>query len=156
MVTGFEPVYDENSKVLILGSFPSVKSREINFYYGHPRNRFWRIMEKAAGIGNLNTIEEKKRFLINNRIALWDIVMRCEIKGSSDSSKKISEVADIKKLMGSAAINKIICNGKTAYGIFIRNFPEYADITQCLPSTSPANFKFDENMWLSALSELFE
>ena len=152
METGFLPFYQKDSKVLILGSFPSVKSREVNFYYGNARNRFWSILEKSKNTAKLTTRNEKKEFLLKHNIALWDIVYKCEIKGSADSSIKIIEVADIDKLLSLTQINKILCNGKTAYNIFMCYYEKYRDITISLPSTSPANFKFDENAWLNALS----
>ena len=82
----FEPVYDDHSSVLILGTFPSVKSREQNFYYGHPGNRFWRVLAKVTGQPMPETIEEKRAFLLANGIALWDVIAECDIAGSSDSS----------------------------------------------------------------------
>lgn len=136
------PVYNKNSKILILGSFPSVKSRELNFYYGHPQNRFWKLMSKIYNEEIGDEIDLKKQFLLKNNIALWDSLKSCEIKGSSDASITNVEINNIEELMKKSNISKIIFNGKTAYNLFVKN----ADMTKysnseirILPSTSPAN-----------------
>ena len=138
----FGPVYNKNSKILILGSFPSVKSRELNFYYGHPQNRFWKLMSKIYNEEIGDEIDLKKQFLSKNNIALWDTLKSCEIKGSSDASITNVEINNIEELMKKSNISKIIFNGKTAYNLFVKN----ADMTKysnseirILPSTSPAN-----------------
>ena len=121
----FPPLYDTNSKVLILGSFPSVKSREQMFFYGHPQNRFWK---------------EKCNLLYNSHIALWDVIASCDISGSSDSSIKNVVANDLTVILESADIKQIFVNGKTAekyYNKYIRNTIGREAI--CLPSTSPAN-----------------
>ena len=138
----FGPVYNKNSKILILGSFPSVKSRELNFYYGHPQNRFWKLMSKIYNEEIGDEIDIKKQFLSKNNIALWDSLKSCEIKGSSDASITNVEINNIEELIKKSNISKIIFNGKTAYNLFVKN----ADMTKysnseirILPSTSPAN-----------------
>lgn len=138
----FGPVYNKNSKILILGSFPSVKSRELNFYYGHPQNRFWKLMSKIYNEEIGDEIDLKKQFLLKNNIALWDTLKSCEIKGSSDASITNVEINNIEELIKKSNISKIIFNGKTAYNLFVKN----ADMTKysnseirILPSTSPAN-----------------
>ncbi len=134
-----EPIYDNNSKILILGSFPSVKSRENHFYYGHPQNRFWRVLEALYNV-KLDSIDSKKSFLYENSIALWDVISSCEIQGSSDSSIKNIEVNDIELLLNNSDITKIFVNGKKAeeyYNKYI--FPKIKLKCICLPSTSPAN-----------------
>lgn len=144
----FGPVYDENSKILILGSFPSVKSREQCFYYGHPRNRFWRVLTAVYGTQetNLHTIEEKKKFLKENGIALWDVIGSCDIKGSSDSSIKNIQVNDIDGILRKAHIQKIILNGGKAYELFEKYcYREGMPDAVKLPSTSPANAAWDLN-----------
>jgi len=133
-----EPVFDERSKILILGSFPSVKSRETGFYYGHPQNRFWRVLAGVFGAEIPITIDEKKRFLLENNIALWDVIHSCEIEGSADSTIKNVVVNNLSEITAAANITKIITNGKKAdelYNKYIKT-----DI-KCvsLPSTSPAN-----------------
>ena len=136
----FPPLYDKNSKILILGSFPSVKSREQNFFYGHPQNRFWKVvatvLEKEIPI----TIEEKREFLLFSNIALWDVIASCEITGSSDSSIKNVVANDLTEILETANIKKIFVNGKTAekyYNRYIKD--KIGRDAVCLPSTSPAN-----------------
>ena len=120
---GFDPVYDGNSVVLILGSFPSVKSRAEGFYYGNKQNRFWRTVSVFFGAELPKTVEEKRAFVLRNRIALWDVVTACEIEGSQDSSIVNERIADIPALLEKSNIKAILCNGTTAYGLLAKNFP---------------------------------
>lgn len=139
----FPPLYDENSKILILGSFPSVKSREQNFFYGHPQNRFWKVMAIIMEREIPTTIEEKQEFLLSSNIALWDVIASCEITGSSDSSIKNVVANDLTEILNNANIKQIFVNGKTAekcYNKYIRN--KIGRDAVCLPSTSPANAEF--------------
>ena len=152
MIKGFEPVFDKNSNILILGSFPSIKSREILFYYGNKQNRFWKLLSKIFN-AEFNTTDEKKDFLYKNKIALWDIVDECEIKGSSDSSIKIIKVSDLSVILEKADIKKIICNGKKAYEIYKKYYGNLQTECICLPSTSPANVLFNEELWINGLKE---
>jgi hypoxanthine-DNA glycosylase len=134
------PLFDENSKILILGSFPSVKSREQEFFYGHSQNRFWRVIAHIFNDSIPKTVEEKKIMLLKNNIALWDVIASCDIIGSSDSSIKNVVANDISVILNSAKIEKIIVNGKTAekyYNKYIK--PKINREAVCLPSTSPAN-----------------
>ncbi|MBE6624115.1 MAG: DNA-deoxyinosine glycosylase [Ruminococcaceae bacterium] len=134
------PLFDKNSKILILGSFPSVKSREEAFFYGHPQNRFWRVIAHIFNDSIPNTVDEKRTMLLKNNIALWDVIASCDIIGSSDSSIKNVLANDISTILNSAKIEKIIVNGKTAekyYNKFIKSKINREAI--CLPSTSPAN-----------------
>ena len=134
------PVWDQHSHILILGSFPSVKSREQQFFYGHPQNRFWRVMAAVFDAECPQTIEEKRSFLLQHGIALWDVVASCEIKGSSDSSMKKVSVNDLTPLLRDAPIQKIYVNGKTAQKYYIRyTQPKTGYDAIVLPSTSPAN-----------------
>ena len=136
----FGPLYNENSKVLILGSFPSVKSREENFFYGHPQNRFWKVLSQVLGQKTPQTIEEKREFLLENSIALWDVIASCEITGSSDSSIKDVTANDISVILDSTHIKKIYVNGKTAEKYFNKYIKsKIGRAAVCLPSTSPAN-----------------
>ena len=138
----FGPVYNKNSKILILGSFPSVKSRELNFYYGHPQNRFWKLMSKIYNGEIGDEIDIKKQFLSKNNIALWDSLKSCEIKGSSDASITNVEINNIEELIKKSNISKIIFNGKAAYNLFVKNadMTKYSNLEiRILPSTSPAN-----------------
>lgn len=153
---GFEPVYDKYSRLLILGSFPSVKSRQVEFYYGNKQNRFWRIICSHFNENIPQTTEDKIKFLHFNKIALWDIVTECEITGSKDDTIKNFKVADVKTLLQNSDIRFIILNGGTAFKIFEAN---YGDITvpyAKLPSTSPANTRFNEEEWHCAISRAFE
>lgn len=136
----FPPLYDENSKVLILGSFPSVKSREEMFFYGHPQNRFWKVIATVCNTDTPVTVEEKKKLLYENHIALWDVIASCDITGSSDSSIKNVVANDLTVILESADIKQIFVNGKTAekyYNKYIRDTIGIEAV--CLPSTSPAN-----------------
>ena len=136
----FPPLYDKNSKILILGSFPSVKSREQRFFYGHPQNRFWKVVSSVLNCETPITIDEKKKFLFNNHIALWDVIASCEIAGSSDSSIKNVIVNDLTQILSEADIKQIYVNGKTAEKYFNKyTKPLISREAVCLPSTSPAN-----------------
>ena len=139
----FMPVYDESSKALILGSFPSVKSREQGFYYGHPQNRFWKVLAAVCGCEVPKTIEEKKAMLLANHIAIWDVIDSCDIIGSSDSSIKNVVPADIAGILHKTKITRIFANGKTA-GVLYKKFSEESTGIEAvvLPSTSPANAAF--------------
>lgn len=139
----FDPVCDENSRILILGSFPSVKSRENQFYYGHPQNRFWKMLARLLGESVPESIEEKKSLLLRHGIALWDVVSSCDIKGSSDSSIRNVIPCDIKGLLKRAPIHTILANGDTAYRLYNRYCEAETGIPaiKC-PSTSPANAVF--------------
>ncbi len=134
------PIYDENSGILILGSFPSVRSREEGFFYGHPQNRFWKVTAAVFGEDTPRTVEEKKSFLIRNRIALWDVIGSCDIVGSSDSSIKNVSANDLSVILDSADIRQIFVNGQTAFKYY-RKYSEKKTGRPaiCLPSTSPAN-----------------
>lgn len=136
----FEPVFDEGSRILILGTFPSVKSRENHFFYGHPQNRFWKVMAALTGWEVPQTIEEKKRLLLENGIAIWDVIESCEIQGSSDSSIKNVVPADLSRIFEAAEIEKICANGNKAYELYMKySFEKTGRKIEKLPSTSPAN-----------------
>lgn len=136
----FSPLYNASSKILILGSFPSVKSREQMFFYGHPQNRFWKVVSAVFGCDVPVNIEEKRRFLLSNGIALWDVIASCEITGSSDSSIKNVTANDISIILKSAEICRIFVNGKTAEKYYNKYIKKSIGIDAvCLPSTSPAN-----------------
>lgn len=139
-VHSIAPVFDKDSKVLILGSFPSVRSREEGFFYGHPQNRFWKVTSRIFGEELPVTIDEKKAFLIRNHIALWDVIGSCEIDGSSDSSIRDVTVNDLSVILGTADIRAIFLNGKKAEQYYLKYlFPILKRDAVCLPSTSPAN-----------------
>ena len=136
----FEPIFDKNSEILVLGSFPSVKSRENNFYYAHPQNRFWRVVASVYSCPVPKNVEEKKNMLLSNKIAVWDVIKSCEITGSADSTIKSVIPNDLSEILSVADIKKIYANGKTAqslYNKYIKNSTGFDIIS--LPSTSPAN-----------------
>ena len=136
----FDPLYDENSHILILGSFPSVKSREQAFFYGHPQNRFWRLLALLFREPVPQTIPEKRALCHTHHIALWDVIASCEIVGSSDSSIKNAKANDISTILSVAPIERIFVNGKTASKLYDRYIlPQIGRPAVCLPSTSPAN-----------------
>ena len=140
LVHPIAPVFDKDSKVLILGSFPSVKSREEGFFYGHPQNRFWKVTSQVFGEELPVTIDEKKAFLIRNHIALWDVIGSCEIEGSSDSSIRNVTVNDLSVILDAADIRAVFLNGKKAELYYMKYlFPALKRDAVCLPSTSPAN-----------------
>lgn len=136
----FEPIFDKNSEILVLGSFPSVKSRENNFYYAHLQNRFWRVVASVYSCPVPKTVEEKKNMLLSNKIAVWDVIKSCEITGSADSTIKSVIPNDLSEILSVADIKKIYANGKTAqslYNKYIKKSTRFDIIS--LPSTSPAN-----------------
>lgn len=136
----FGPVFDKDSRILILGSFPSVKSREAAFFYGHPQNRFWALLGKILKCEIPSEISKKKELLLKNHIALWDVIEECDIIGSSDSSIKNVIPVDIMKVLKMADIKMIICNGSTSYNLFMKYlYPICGRVPIKLPSTSPAN-----------------
>lgn len=152
---GFAPVYDGKSKLLILGSFPSVKSRQIEFYYGNKQNRFWKTLCGFFNEEIPETTEGKKEFILRRKIALWDIVTECEIVGSQDSTIKNFKVADVKKLLQNSEISFIILNGSTAFSVFEKHFKDIKVPYLKLPSTSPANTRFSKEEWHDALYSVF-
>lgn len=158
VVHPFEPVWDKDCEILILGSLPSVKSREVQFYYGHPKNRFWQVLASVYGATTPVTTEEKKAFLLGNHIALWDVVASCEISASSDSSIKNVAVNDICPLIEKSKISRIFTNGATADRLYRKYiFPQTGIEPVKLPSTSPANAAWrTESLveeWFSAIKE---
>lgn len=142
-IHNIEPIFDKNSRILILGSFPSVKSREQRFFYGHPQNRFWRVLAEIYGERVPESISEKRQMLLNNNTALWDVIKSCNIVGSSDSSIKDAVANDVSVILSNANICKIITNGKTAHRLYQKYLLPQTDVQDiCLPSTSPANAAF--------------
>lgn len=155
LIHPFPPVYNVESRVLILGSFPSVASRAQEFYYGHPRNRFWPLLAALLKEEEPHSIEEKKRMLLRNHIALYDAVAACEIAGSADTSMQSIIPADLNDIFQTAAIQTVFANGTKAYEVCTKRI----GITAIkLPSTSPANarFRFEDLLasWKHILPEL--
>lgn len=136
----FLPLYDERSAILILGSLPSVKSREQMFFYGHPQNRFWPLMARILGEPVPDCIDAKKKLMLGHGIALWDTIGSCDIIGSGDSSIRNVEPTDLREIFDHAPIRAVFCNGKTS-GLYYKKFhePVLKKEAVILPSTSPAN-----------------
>ncbi len=134
------PLFDEHSRILILGSFPSVKSRKAQFFYGHPQNRFWKVVAGIFGEDIPETVPDKRAFLLRNHIAVWDVIHSCDIEGSADSTIRNVVPNDLNVILSNADIRAIFVNGKTSekyYNKYIE--PELGIKAVCLPSTSPAN-----------------
>lgn len=136
----FPPVFRQDSKILILGSMPSVKSREQQFYYGHPQNRFWKMLAEILLEDVPETIEEKTQLLYRHQIALWDVIASCDIIGSSDSSIKNVVPNDMDVILKQSKVEKILVNGTKAYELFQKYCRAEVPVIK-LPSTSPANAK---------------
>ena len=135
-----KPVFDEKSRILVLGSFPSVKSREANFFYGHPQNRFWKVLAAVFDAEVPNTIEEKREFLLEHRVAVWDVIASCDIVGSSGSSIKNVVPNELSEILSQAKIEQIFVNGKKAEQLYKKYIEkEIGRKAICLPYTSPAN-----------------
>ncbi len=138
LIHPLEPVWDEHSKILILGTFPSVKSRETQFYYGHPQNRFWKVLSILLEEPLPQSIEEKKQLLLHHHIALWDVIKSCKITGSQDASITDVIPSDLSTIIQKSSIQAIYLNGKKAYHLF-QKFHQVEIPGILLPSTSPAN-----------------
>lgn len=153
----FDPIFDENSEILILGTLPSVKSREQNFYYGHPQNRFWKVIATLFEEPVPEGIPEKKALLLKYHIALWDVIAECDIAGSSDSSIRNVIPADLSVILDHAPIRTIYANGAKAYDLYRKyTYPVTKREIIKLPSTSPANAAFQMGRLLGAWQEILE
>lgn len=151
-----KPVFDSHSKILILGSFPSVKSRETGFYYGHKQNRFWRVLSAVYKEQVPINTDGKRDFLLSHGIALWDVIASCDIEGYADSSIRNVTVNDIDFILNTSDIQRIITNGGTAHKLYCKYLlPKTSVQDICLPSTSPANASWSlerlTNEWAYAL-----
>ena len=151
LVHPFPPTWNEQSEILILGSFPSVKSREMAYFYGHPQNRFWRVVAALYEDDTPQTVEERHAFLLRHHIALWDVIASCTIVGSSDSSIRDAVPNDIRPILDRAPIRGIYTNGQTSFRLYRKYLlPELGREAVCLPSTSPANAAWSFDRLLSA------
>ena len=153
---GFAPVFDMDSRILILGSFPSVKSREIDFYYGHKQNRFWKMLCGYFGEEIPPTVDGKKEFLKRRNIALWDMVISCEIEGSADATVKNAVTADLNEILRHAPIERILLNGTLSYQLFINGYANLTIPYEKMPSTSPANPRYAQDVWWNALDKVYK
>ncbi|MCI7108081.1 MAG: DNA-deoxyinosine glycosylase [Agathobacter sp.] len=150
-----DPVYDENSKVLILGSFPSVKSREQQFFYGHKQNRFWRVMAQVLDCPVPQDIPQKRSMLLEHHVAVWDVIASCEITGSSDASIRDVEPNDLSRILSCADITAIFTNGGKAHELYQRYiYPINGRQAHKLPSTSPANAGYSLERLVEAWIEI--
>lgn len=158
LVHPIKPLYDNNAEILILGSFPSVKSREEGFFYGHPQNRFWKVMARLCNEEIPTNIEEKTALILNNHFALWDVIHSCEISGSADSTIKNVTPNDLSEILNNAKIKGIFVNGKKAEALYKKYIYKETGIKAIvLPSTSPANASWSEDrlfeFWSNAIYE---
>ena len=149
------PVFDSASRILILGSFPSVKSREMMFFYGHPQNRFWKVAAAVFEEEVPVTVPERRAFLLRNHIAAWDVIASCRIRGSSDASIRDVVPNDLSRILAAAPISQIYVNGRTAEKMY-RKYTEPATGRPCicLPSTSPANAAWNMDLLVQAWSRI--
>lgn len=140
IVHPFPPLFDADSEILILGSLPSVKSREQMFFYGHPQNRFWPLLARLLREPEPHTVAEKKQLVLKHHIALWDTIFSCDIIGSGDSSIRNVVTTDLKPIVRGSKIERIFCNGQTSWKYYHRFQEKELGIeAAALPSTSPAN-----------------
>lgn len=157
IVHPIDPFYSGDSRVLILGSFPSVKSREVRFFYGHPQNRFWKVISAVFHDKTPEDIPEKKEFLARNHIAMWDSIHSCTITGSSDSSIRDVVPNDIRMILGTADIRQIFCNGATSWNMYRKYiYPMTGREAVKLPSTSPANAAWHLDRLIEAWSVVYD
>ena len=153
----FGPLYSRQSRILILGSFPSVKSREQNFFYGHPQNRFWKVIAALFAEKVPETIPEKKELILSHGLALWDSIASCVITGSSDASIRDVRANDLRVILDNSKIERICCNGRKSYEMYQRYIQnEIGREAVCLPSTSPANAQFSLEKLIQAWTVLKE
>jgi len=158
LVHSIPPTYDQNSTVLVLGSFPSPKSREGQFNYGHPQNRFWRVISQLAGEPLPTTNEQKRELCLRHGIALWDVIAECDIQGASDTSIRNAKPNKLSLITNAAPIEAVFCTGAKAYQLYRR----LGCAQECgleavrLPSTSPANAACKMDQLLEAYAAIFE
>ena len=149
----FGPLFGPDSRVLILGSFPSVKSREQNFFYGHPRNRFWNVLAALFGQDVPGTVPEKKELILSHGLALWDSIASCVITGSSDASIRDVRANDLRIILDNAPVERIYCNGRKSHEMYMKYIqPSLGREAFCLPSTSPANAQWSLEKLVDAWS----
>ncbi len=154
LIHPFPPLYDNNSRILILGSFPSVKSREQMFFYGHPQNRFWKVMASVLQCEVPQSIPEKRHMLLVHGVALWDSIGQCDITGSSDASIDNVIPNDLSPIFAAADIRQVFCNGKKSWEMYLKYIePGNGVKALCLPSTSPANAAWTLEKLIAAWSE---
>ena len=147
----FGPLYSQDSRVLILGSFPSIKSREQQFFYGHPQNRFWKVIAALYGQETPASVPEKKKLILSHGLALWDSIASCVVTGSSDASIRDVRANNLRIILDASPIERIFCNGRKSYEMYQKYIqPEIQREAVCLPSTSPANAQFSLDRLIAA------
>ncbi|NLM05819.1 MAG: DNA-deoxyinosine glycosylase [Tissierellia bacterium] len=152
-----EPLFRDDSKILILGSFPSVKTREYGFFYGHPQNRFWLIMDKLFSVSLSKDIEERRNFLLRHKIAVYDSIFQCDIIGSSDSSIKNVIPSNLSEIFQVGDIKQVFCNGGTSYKYYKKYHAKKSGIEGVqLPSTSPANARYSLDDLVAEWEQILE
>lgn len=152
LIHPFEPLFSPDSRILILGSFPSVRSREQQFFYGHPRNRFWKLLASVFHVPCPITIPEKRDLVLSSSLALWDSIGECTVTGSSDTSIRDVKPVDIRRILDEAEICRVLCNGTLSWKMYEKYLLEKTGIPAVvLPSTSPANAAFS----LERLTEIW-
>ena len=157
IVHPFGPLFNEHSRILILGSFPSVKSREQQFFYGHPQNRFWKVIAALFGQEVPRTIPEKKELILSHHLALWDSIASCVITGSSDASIREVKPNDLRIILDHAPVERIFCNGRKSHEMYEKYImPDLGRAAECLPSTSPANAQWSLEKLVAAWSVIKE
>ena len=157
VVHTIDPVYNEHSEILVLGSFPSVKSREQQFFYGHKQNRFWRVLAQVLACETPQDVGQKKAMLLAHHIALWDVIASCEITGSSDASIRNVKPNDLSRILSAADIRAIYTNGGKAHQLYRKYmYPVNGREAHLLPSTSPANAGYSLERLVSAWSVIRE
>ena len=153
----FDPIYDERSRVLILGTMPSPKSRQAGFYYSHPQNRFWKTIAEVLGVQCPATDPGKKRLLLDHGIAIWDVLAACTITGADDSSIKNAVPNDFTALFAAADIQAVFTTGKKATALFKKHCEEkYGFAPIYLPSTSPANCRMSQRELTAAYGVILD
>ena len=153
----FGPLFGPDSRILVLGSFPSVKSREQNFFYGHPQNRFWKVVAAVFGEEVPADIPAKKKLILSHGLALWDSIASCEITGSSDASIRNVLANDLRIILDASPIERIYCNGRKSHEMYDKYIrPVLGREAECLPSTSPANAQWSLERLVAAWSVLKE
>jgi len=153
----FDPLFSRESQVLILGSFPSIRSRQQQFFYGHPQNRFWKVIAALFEEPVPVTLQQKKELILRNRLALWDSIASCEITGSSDASIRNVQANDLRVILDQCPVRQIFCNGQKSQEMFDRHIrPVIGREAICLPSTSPANAQWNLERLVQAWSVVRE
>ena len=156
IINNIGPVYNEDSKILILGTIPSPKSRSAGFFYSHPQNRFWKVISIILKSKMPSTIDEKKEMVLKHNIALWDVLAQCEIEGADDSSIKNPVPNDFNDILANTQITKIFTTGQKATLLFNKLCSEYSYTAEYLPSTSPANCRLSEDKLVSEYKKILD